>query len=636
MFAVGWAVFAFAAATAAAPSPVAPSMDALLRRPQYERVEISPDGSLLAIAYRVDGGTRISVVRRTDMKPVAQVAPGRRGEVHAMAWLGSHQLVVSANRRSKRYWAPIVASELYLLDIHKKHPKILPANFIGTIEGDDQHILVRGCGGFDEDGDCIWGIRRLDTQHLNREGTPVATAPIADSRFLIDHAGHVRFAWAWDDKARSRLYVHQADGKWKLLNDSNISHVDVVPVGISRDNTTAFLQAERRKGPDAIESYDFASGKKTVLLHDKVSDPLAIIWSLDLKEPIGAWFGPGRPHARYFNPESPDAKWHRALAKAFPDSNATVASASADGTELVVFTWSDRDDGSYYLLDRSTHKMQLLFHVRPWLDPEQLATVTPFTFRARDGLPLHGFLAMPTDGAHPAPMVVVIHGGPYYIRDTWAFDEETQLLATRGYAVLHVNFRGSGGFGLSFIERGYRQWGRTMQDDITDATRWAIRQGYADPDRICIYGASYGGYAALMGAVREPQLYQCAIGLSGVYDLNQLYHWGDIHRSDYGLYYLHHVLGTDEQELAAHSPANLAARITVPVLLAHGELDVRVPVKFAEEMREALDDAEHPPEYVEYDWEGHGLANPEHQHDFYSRLLRFLDNHLKESDSASQ
>jgi dipeptidyl aminopeptidase/acylaminoacyl peptidase len=260
----------------------------------------------------------------------------------------------------------------------------------------------------------------------------------------------------------------------------------------------------------------------------------------------------------------------------------------------------------------------------------------PFEMRARDGLPLHGFVTMPIDGAHPAPMVVMVHGGPYFVADDWGFDDETQLLAAHGYAVLRVNFRGSANFGRAFMERGYMQWGAAMQDDVTDATRWAIQQHLADPQRICIYGGSYGGYAALMGAAREPTLYRCAVGLSGVYDLNRLYSWGDIHRGNYGMNYLGRVLGHDSTALAARSPANLAAQITVPVLLAHGALDGRVPNKYAKEMRKSMANAGHPAEYVEYPYEGHGLADPAHQHDFYSRLLRFLDDNLRPASASTQ
>jgi dipeptidyl aminopeptidase/acylaminoacyl peptidase len=252
----------------------------------------------------------------------------------------------------------------------------------------------------------------------------------------------------------------------------------------------------------------------------------------------------------------------------------------------------------------------------------------PFEFTTRDALTLHGFVNRPQGANGPGPMVVMVHGGPYFVADDWDFDEETQLLTAQGYAVLRVNFRGSAGFGRHFMELGYRQWGGAMVDDITDATRWAIAKGIADPRRICIYGASYGGFAALMSVAREPQLYRCAIGLSGAYDLSKLYRWGDIHRSDYGMHYLNVVLGGDKQTLQAHSPTALASAIKVPVLLAHGTLDARVPIKHAKEMRSALEDAGDPPEFVTYDWEGHGLSDPAHLKDFYGRLIRLLEKSL--------
>lgn len=630
-----WLAVALAGGTAAPAGSAAPSMDDLLRRPQYETVTVSPDGSALAIAYRVDDGTVVTVVNRADMKAVAQINPGSRAEVAAMAWLDTHRLLVAANRSIGPFSAPIVNPALYLVDITSGHRLVLPSTFMRTIEGDHQHVLVSNCKRFDDKGKCLTGVERIDLDHIKRDGETIATAPIADADFLIDHAGKVRMAWGWNSDGRSRLYRLDTSGAWQLVNDSDVSHVAVAPIGISRDNRTAFLDTERVDAPDAIESYDLDSGVRTLRLADPVSDPLRPIRSLDRREPIGAWFGPGRPQARYFDPASTDAKWQQALAKAFPDTNASITSASDDGSVVVIHATSDRDSGTFYLLDSQTHKLRLLFHDRPWLDASAMAPALPIAFSARDGQPLHGFLTLPAGASKHAPMVVMVHGGPYYVRDGWTFDEDAQLLAAHGYAVLRVNFRGSSGFGLSFVQRGYRQWGAAMQDDVTDATRWAIEQGYADPQRICIYGASYGGYAALMGAAREPALYRCAVGLSGVYDLNRLYSWGDIHRSDYGMYYLDLVLGRDKATLAARSPATLAPKIEIPVLLAHGTLDGRVPVKYAQEMRKAMKRAGHPVEYVTYDYEGHTLFDPGHRRDFYTRLLKFLDQHIGALQSAS-
>ncbi|GLQ90771.1 alpha/beta hydrolase family protein [Dyella flagellata] len=606
----------------------APKTTDFLQRAEYERAAISPDGALLAIAHREDDNTTVTILQRSDMHVVAQIGSGSRGEIEALSWLGSDHLVIAANRASGTYHQPIFDALIYLVDIHAKHPKILASNFFGTVRGDEHHILVRECKDFSADHECRYSLWRQDIDHWSAKGEELGVAPLGDASMMVDHTGQVRFAWAWSNTARSQLYVHGNDGQWSSLNDSDATHVEEVPIGISRDNKTAFLERERTDGPDVIESYDFASGNRTELLSDPVSDPLVTIYSMDGKEPIGAWFGPGVPQARYWAPNSEDAKWHRALVKAFPGSVVSVQSSNADGSTVVVHTYSDRDDGSWYLLDRATHKATLLFNARPWLDAARMATMEPFEFKARDGLVLHGFLTHAQGVSGPAPMVVIVHGGPFFVADDWTFDEETQLLAAHGYSVLHVNFRGSANFGQRFMRLGYRQWGLAMQDDVTDATRWAIAQGVADPKRICIYGASYGGYAALMGAAREPGLYRCAIGLAGPYDLSKLYRWGDIHRSDYGMYYLNVVLGTDKAALLADSPVSHASSITIPVLLAHGELDARVPIQYANAMQSALKKAGRPPEFVSYEWEGHGLADPANEQDFYTRMLTFLANNL--------
>jgi dipeptidyl aminopeptidase/acylaminoacyl peptidase len=222
-----------------------------------------------------------------------------------------------------------------------------------------------------------------------------------------------------------------------------------------------------------------------------------------------------------------------------------VTSSSTDGRKRVVFVDSDTNPGDFYLFDQASGSLSKLVSSMSWIKPAQMASMEPIELSARDGLKLRGYLTRPLgkEAAKQLPMVVLVHGGPYGVRDNWAFDPEVQLLASRGYAVLQVNFRGSDGYGHAFARAGFGEWGGKMQDDVTDATRWAITQGIADAKRICIYGASYGGYAALEGAVKEPDLYQCAIGNSGVYDLRLMHSRGDIHESEHGEAYLMDALG---------------------------------------------------------------------------------------------
>jgi dipeptidyl aminopeptidase/acylaminoacyl peptidase len=248
--------------------------------------------------------------------------------------------------------------------------------------------------------------------------------------------------------------------------------------------------------------------------------------------------------------------------------------------------------------------------------------------KARDGVDLHGYLTLPYGSAgKQLPMVVVPHGGPFGIADVWEFDGGIQMLAQAGYAVLQVNFRGSGGYGRWFRRAGARQWGLTMQDDVTDATRWAIQSGVADASRICIYGASYGAYAALTGVAKEPDLYKCAVGYVGVYDLPMMHTRGDTQTARWGETFLREWIG-EPSEVAKVSPTNMADRIKVPVFLAAGGEDERAPIAHSELMERRLKAAGVPVETLYYKTEGHGFYNEAHQREYYTKLLDFFSRHL--------
>jgi dipeptidyl aminopeptidase/acylaminoacyl peptidase len=353
------------------------------------------------------------------------------------------------------------------------------------------------------------------------------------------------------------------------------------------------------------------------------------VWSADGSEPIGAAYGSRIPRARFWNPSHPDANVLRQLEAAFPDDAVDFGAGSRDGKFAIVHVWSDRDPGSDYLFDRDARKTQLLFRRKPWLDPAAMATTQAIAFKARDGLELHGYFTAPLHaGTGPAPLVVMPHGGPYGISDDWGFDEEVQLLAARGYAVLKVNFRGSSGYGRKFLESGFREWGGKMQADVTDATRWAIQQGLADPSKVCIWGGSYGGYAALMGAIEEPDLYRCVIASSAVTDVNLMWKWGDIHRSISGRSYLKRDVGDDPKHLREVSPVAHAGEIKAALFLVHGMRDDRVSYEHAKAMRAALDKAGKKYESWFPRDETHGIYGDENREEYYERVLKFLDANI--------
>jgi dipeptidyl aminopeptidase/acylaminoacyl peptidase len=317
------------------------------------------------------------------------------------------------------------------------------------------------------------------------------------------------------------------------------------------------------------------------------------------------------------------------LQLSFPGELVAPVSASTDGSKLVLYVYSDRDPGAYYLFDTKTVKASLIGGLFDRIDPEEMGERRPITFKARDGKTLHGYLTIPpARAAKSLPMIVLPHGGPIGIADTWRWDADAQLLATHGYGVLQINFRGSGGYGSDFEEAGHQAWDSVMIDDITDGTRWAIAQGIADGKRVCIYGASYGGYAALMSAEREPDLYRCTVGYAGVYDLKLLRSESDATESRQGRKAFDVFVGASPERLQKASPITYVDRLKAAVMIVHGTEDQRAPFTQAKALRKALDARHYPYEWLEKSGEGHGFYNPENRAEFYTRLLAFLDKNI--------
>ena len=280
--------------------------------------------------------------------------------------------------------------------------------------------------------------------------------------------------------------------------------------------------------------------------------------------------------------------------------------------------------------------MERVGHSYPKIDPRRMATQKDVRYKARDGLSIPAMLTLPQGGAHKnLPLVVLVHGGPYVRGTQWGWNPETQFLASRGYAVLEPEFRGSTGYGRKHFRAGWKQWGLAMQDDIADGAKWAIAEGYADPKRICIAGASYGGYATLMGLVNDPGLFKCGIDWLGVTDIKLLYsgHWwysSDMSNTwkQYGFPDLIGDPVKDAAQFKATSPIEQAARITQPLLLAYGGADKRVPLNHGKEFYAAVKRTNPDVEWVVYDEEGHGWRVPKNRIDFWTRVEKFLDRNI--------
>lgn len=617
-----------------------------LRRDAFTDIKISPTGEFYAATIPMEDRTGLAIMRRNDGKLVGSFVPPRNNHANDFDWVNDQRVLIGLAEKFGSLDEPQPTGELFGINadggrgelligyrvqgngpgtrIQPKKVEAVAAFVIDALPDQDRRVLVKV---MPFSADPFTSAERLDVNSGKR--TPVARSPVQRADFVADGKGEVRFAdGAGADNVNKLYYREGAGAAWKMINDQGVSQRIERALGFSEDGALAYLLVEQPSGPDAIVSWNPATDERRELLRDAVVDPAKVIYKRGTSIPIGALYLGDRPRTRFFDETSADARLQRSLEQAFGGQAVFITSSSRDGRLAMVQVWSGSNPGDFYVFDTRAKKADLVVSRSQWVDPESAAVVQPIALKARDGLPLHGFVtrAKGSEGKR-LPMVVMPHGGPFFVYDDGAYDRESQLLAAAGYAVLQVNFRGSSNYGRMHAHAGGREWGGKMQDDLTDATRWAVAEGIADGAKICMYGASYGGYAALMGVAKEPSLYQCAAGYVGVYDLPIMFTTGDIQRRGSGETYLKEWIG-DRTQVGAVSPVNLADRIKVPVFLAAGGEDERAPILHTKRMEAALKKAGVPVEALYYPTEGHGFYTDAHRREYYTRLLAFLSNSL--------
>lgn len=632
--------------SAVAGSAGAVDLTQYLRQQMFTDIKISPGGDYVAATVPLEDSTAVTVLRTKDLSLVGSFRPPSRNHASRFDWVSNERLVVGLSEKFGALDEPQPTGELYALNadggrgellvgyrvqsngagtrIQPKKVEGVAAFLVDELAGDDRNALVAIWPFGDEP---YTRLERLDVQSGRR--VTVSGSPVRRADFTTDNQGEVRFAHGQTTDNSAKLYYRGSASKdWELVNDESASRRVEEPLGFSADNSVAYLQVEQATGPDAVVAWNPATNERREVLRDATVDPFRVIYRPGTRIPVGAQFlGGAQVRSAFFDENSAEARLYRSLEEALKKP-VYITSSTRDGRTVLVETWSGSDPGSIYLFDTQTKSATFLIGRSDWLDVEAAASVRPVALKARDGLPLHGFLTLPkgSDGRN-LPLVVIPHGGPFFVFDDGRYSAENQLLADAGYAVLQINFRGSSNYGRAHAQAGAQQWGGTMQDDLTDATRWAITQGIANKDRICIYGASYGAYAAMMGAIREPGLYQCAAGYVGVYDMPMMFTRGDVQDRKWGMAYLKQSLG-DPKRMADISPVSLADRVKVPVLLAAGGEDKRAPIEHTERMEAALKRAGTPVESLYFKTEGHGFHRIEHQREYYARLLAFLSRSL--------
>jgi dipeptidyl aminopeptidase/acylaminoacyl peptidase len=652
----------FCLATFSAYANTGVSTNDFIKRPTYGSPKISPSGEYLAIT--VDRGD-FDVLVVLDVKTLKQLSVNQlpdKKSVGSFYWSGSKRLIFNASRKFGSFSQPFGTGEWFAVDADGQKPKALVTreqqsrtgkkkaslqdasySLLETLPEDDTKIIMLKRDFLSEDN-VVTEVVIVDTYTAVEKVQ--AKGPKGNCSITLDTNNVTRFAVCSTSKSadgkkyeeNSELYKLEADRSWTLINKSQATGQRISVLGTSKDGKI-YATSDDRKKPAAFGYLDQTTGAFKSEFQDSVADISNYLVATDRSTIFGVVTEAGAPKVHLLDEQSADAQLYITLSEAFPKQYVSFASATLDGKQILVSVSSDKNPGELYLYDRDTKKARFLIRNRQWLSSENMAEVKPIKIKSRDGIDLYGYLTVPKGKLAKSglPMIINPHGGPIGPRDNWGFNWEAQLFASRGYAVLQLNFRGSGGYGQAFQDMGHMQWGGKMQDDLTDATQWAIKEGYADPKRICIYGGSYGGYASLMGPAKEPDLYQCAVGYVGVYDMPMMFTKGDISQGSTGKRFLNRTMGSDPSVLKAISPTELASKIKVPVFLAAGARDVRAPPEHTEAMRDALIKAGNPPEVVIIQsGEMHGFYEEANNLNLYTKMLDFFDKHIGDKKVATK
>jgi dipeptidyl aminopeptidase/acylaminoacyl peptidase len=604
--------------------------EVLFGNPERTSPRISPDGTRLAWIAPRDGVLNVwsapigaSGASGVDWDAATVVTDDTDRGIRSFTWAqdGRHLLYVQDTGGDENW-------RLYDVDMETMARRDLTpfdgiqARIIATSKRHRDQVLV----GMNRDNPQLHDVYQLDL-------------PTGELVKLIDNPGYA--GWLADEELTVRgalaplpdggfdlLVRDRADGDWRTLltitaDDAPASDV----LSFSGDGRTLLVISSAGTDTGRLCRVDLATGDVQVLVEDSEADVADAMLHPDTREPQIVEVLKDRTEYHVLDPSvEQDFKAIRAL---HPGDPQPVGRDEADATWLIAFM-DDAGPVQYFAYDRASRSGSFLFSSRPELSRYELASMEPFSFTARDGLTIHGYATFPPGVERSGlPMVLDVHGGPQ-ARDVWGFNPEAQWMANRGYLSVQVNYRGSTGYGKSFVSAGDREWGAKMHDDLLDAVQYVVGQGWADPDKVAIYGGSYGGYAALVGAAFTPDVFCCAVDIVGPSNLQTLLetvppYWKPV------IAQLYRRVGnpeTDKEFLWSRSPLSRARDIRIPLLIAQGANDPRVKQAESEQIVAALKDAGIDYEYMLFPDEGHGFAKPENRQKFYAAAERFLAKYL--------
>jgi dipeptidyl aminopeptidase/acylaminoacyl peptidase len=597
-------------------------LEDFFKNPEKSSYQISPEGGYFSFMAPVE--SRMNVfVQGVDSKVAVQVTFEKERDVAGYTWANDNRLIfLKDNAGDENY-------KLFAVDRDGK-------NLMGLTDFDK--VLTQIIDDLpDNPEEMIIGMNRRDPQVFDAYRINIITGKmklIAEnpgniSEWMCDHDGKLRLAMTTDGVNTSILLRDDEKSRFQTIYTGNYRE-SLSPQFFTFDNKNLWVLSNIGRNTQAVVKFDVSTGKElAVLFENEKYDVSGLSYSRKDKKLLEASYTAQKRERKFFDKEY--ATMFDFLERKLPGLEYGITSKTKDESIFIVRTYSDKTRGSYLLFDWKNLKLTPIAEISPWLQASSMADMMPISYKSRDGLLIEGYLTLPKgkENAKGLPLVVNPHGGPWH-RDVWGFNPEVQFLASRGYAVLQMNFRGSTGYGRKFWEASFNEWGLKMQDDITDGVNFMTEKGIVDKDRVAIYGASYGGYATLAGLAFTPDLYACGIDYVGVSNLFTFIESIPPYWEPY-LEMLYDMVGNpdeDKQRMKETSPSLHADKITAPLFIAQGANDPRVVQAESDQMVAALKKRGVDVEYMVKENEGHGFRNEENQFEFYRMMEKFLSKNL--------
>lgn len=639
-------------------------IEAYFGPPKTMGIALSPNGKYIATSVPNKGRMNLAVVDLS-ARSINVLTSFENFDVAHFEWVNNKRLVFSlGNVNEPRNGSHQRGGGLYAIDRDGTNPRVLTES--AATQGSEGRHIYRGLsylGPVPDDGaesDDVLAlsnersIRIADVVRVNtrtgRKQLLTAQVPGDVEEWVLDHDAVPRVAITHPSGTKTTVYYRDnADSPWQEIHRAELGrdsfepdYLNFIPLAFDFDNRTLYV-ATNQGGRDraAIFKFDPATKKLGDLVaeHPLVDVTSGLRFDRDKRKLVGITINADRPVTKWF-----DADYERIqkmLDAVLPGSFNSFTRARIGGEhKVLVASESDRQPERYFILDEVKLTLEEVLSTNDKLGPAQLVEQRPIIIPTRDGKHIPGYLFLPKDykADQRLPLLIDVHGGPMARADYWGWGNgvgvmEGQFFASRGYAVLLPNFRMTPGFGADIFTSGLREMGRKMSEDKEDAMAWAVTQGIADAKRVCIFGHSYGGYAALAGLVKTPDLYRCGVASMAPSDLRLMLTsaHGNIAGSEWGVQFWEALVGnlkTETDFVDAASPALHAARIKAPLLIIHGEDDTQVPLEQAEHMRDALRKVGKEPEWLVVPEEGHGFGKAENRYLMYTKMLDFFDRQL--------